>query len=303
MRIHRRVARHRHRLQRSFSRLWVGFTFSSTGDGLILGAVPLLAVVINPHPLAVSAVVAADNLPWLLLALPAGAFADRFNQGMLMALSNTFRAGVILIAALLILSDRMNLLFLILVVLLNAGARAVYYSSFQAMVPALVDSDSLERANGLLTGTESGTEHLAGPVVGTWLFAVGKAIPFLADSVSLVLSAFPFFRLHAREGEKPQLEESPSVWEGAKLLVRRPPPESPSGDGELSRWAPRYGGRRTRASRNHGVGSSIRRIRALPRRWCRWEPRGESVHQRHRQALRHRPNSHRRRNCDLEPDI
>ena len=51
---------------------------------------------INPHPLAVSAVVAADNLPWLLLALPAGAFADRFDQGVLMALSNAFRAGVIL---------------------------------------------------------------------------------------------------------------------------------------------------------------------------------------------------------------
>lgn len=218
MRLHRRVAQHRHRLQRSFARLWVGFTFSSSGDGLILGAVPLLAVVINPHPLAVSAVVAADNLPWLLLALPAGAFADRFNQGVLMALSNTFRAGVILIAALLILSDRMNLLYLILVVLLNAGARAVYYSSFQAMVPALVDSDSLERANGLLTGTESGTEHLAGPVIGTWLFAVGKAIPFVADSVALVLSAFPFFRLRAREDEKPHVEESLSVWEGAKLL-------------------------------------------------------------------------------------
>ena len=125
MRIRRRVARHRHRLQRSFARLWLGFTFSSSGDGLILGAVPLLAVAINPHPLAVSAVVAADNLPWLLLALPAGAFADRFDQGVLMALSNAFRAGVIFIAALLIVSDRMNLLFLILVVLLNAGARGL----------------------------------------------------------------------------------------------------------------------------------------------------------------------------------
>ena len=86
------------------------------------------------------------------------------------------------------------------------------------MVPALVDSDSLERANGLLTGTESGTEHLAGPVVGTWLFTVGKAIPFLADSVALVLSTFPFFKLRAKEDEKPPLEESPSIWEGAKLL-------------------------------------------------------------------------------------
>ncbi len=216
MRTHRRVARHRHQLQHSFSRLWIGFTLSSSGDGLTYGAVPLLAVVVDPRPLAVSAVAAADSLPWLLLALPAGSFADRFDQGPLMALANTFRAGVMLLAALLIMSDRMTLLILILVVLLNAGARAVYYSSFQAMVPALIDSESLEHANGSLSGTESGAEHLVGPVVGSWLFAVRKAIPFLADAIALSLSAFPLLKLRSKE--KVQSEESPSVWEGAKLL-------------------------------------------------------------------------------------
>ncbi len=182
----------------------------------MLGAVPLLAVVVDPHPLAVSVVAACDSLPWLLLALPAGAFADRFDQGPLMALANTFRAGVILLAALLILNDRMDLVLLILLVLLNAGARAVYYSSYQAMVPTLVEADALEHANGRLTGTESATEHLAGPIVGTWLFAANEAIPFLADAIALALSAFPFLKLRAKE--RPQQEESPSVWEGAKLL-------------------------------------------------------------------------------------
>jgi MFS family permease len=149
------------------------------------------------------------------LALPAGAFADRFEQGRLMALANLFRSGVILLAALLIISDRMSLSLLILVAVLNAGARAVYYSSFQAMVPDLVASDSLERANGRLTGTEAGAEHLAGPVLGTTLFAVGKSIPFLADAVVLVLSAFPVVKLRSKT---PRSIGSPSVWEGAKLL-------------------------------------------------------------------------------------
>src|SRR5580658_9195352 len=77
MRIRSR-GQHRRRLGRPFVRLWIGFSFASTGDGLIYGAVPLLAVVVNPHPLAVSAVVAADSLPWLLVALPAGHLADRY---------------------------------------------------------------------------------------------------------------------------------------------------------------------------------------------------------------------------------
>jgi MFS family permease len=214
-------SRAKHRIRRKplggpFRRLWVGFTFASSGDGLASGAVPLMAVVVNPHPLAVSSVVAADSLPWLLLALPAGAFADRFERGPLMAIPNVVRALAILAGALLILNDRMTLFLLIVVVLINAGARAVYYSSLQAIVPDLVHTDALEYANGVLTGTEAGTEHLAGPVVGTWLFAMDKAIPFFADSIALVLSSFPLLRFRSKA---PQPEGSPtSAWEGARLL-------------------------------------------------------------------------------------
>jgi MFS family permease len=182
-------AKHRVRrkpLGRPFTKLWAGFTLASSGDGLMLGAVPLMAVVIDPSPLAVSSVAAANNLPWLLLALPAGAFADRFARGTLMAASNLVRALAIAAGAFLILDDRMTLAILIAVVLINAGGRAMYYSAAQAIVPELVHLDALEHANGLFGGTEAGAEELAGPVVGTWLFAVSRAIPFFADAVVTV---------------------------------------------------------------------------------------------------------------------
>jgi MFS family permease len=150
------------------------------------------------------------------VALPAGAFADRFERGPLMALVNVLRAGVILVAALLVLADRMTLPLLIIIVLISAGARAIYYSSMQAMVPTLVDSEVLEHANGVLTGTEAGAEHLAGPVVGTSLFAVSPSIPFLADAVALMLSCFPFMRFRSK-APRPDRPRG-SVWEGARLL-------------------------------------------------------------------------------------
>jgi MFS family permease len=196
--------------------LWIGFGLASSADGMAYGAVPLMAVAVNPHPLAVSSVVAADSLPWLLLALPAGAFADRFERGPLMAIPNLARAAAIAGGAYLILSDRMTLALLILVVLINASARAVYYSSLQAIVPDLVHSDALEYANGVLSGTEAATESLAGPVVGSWLFAMEKAIPFFADAVALVLSFFPLYRFRSKA---PQPEgSSTSAWEGVRLL-------------------------------------------------------------------------------------
>jgi MFS family permease len=182
----------------------------------MLGAVPLLTVVVDPHPVAVSAVAACDSLPWLLMALPAGAFADRFERGPLMALSNVLRAVAILVAAFLILDGDMRLWILIVVVLVNSCGRAVYYSSYQAMVPTLVETDALERANGLLTGTESGAEHLAGPVIGTSLFAAGASLPFFADAVTMMLSSIPLVRLRAKARERPQ--STTSMWEGMRLL-------------------------------------------------------------------------------------
>jgi Na+/melibiose symporter-like transporter len=122
----------------------------------------------------------------------------------------------ILAAAILVAAGRINLALLILVVLVNAGGRAVYYSSLQAMVPELVGPDALERANGVLTGTEAGTEYLAGPVVGTSLFAVAKALPFFADAIALVASCLPFVRFPSKASAP--AEASTSVWEGARLL-------------------------------------------------------------------------------------
>jgi MFS family permease len=182
----------------------------------MLGAVPLLTVAVNPHPVAVYTVAACDSLPWLLMALPGGAFADQFERGPLMVLCNVLRAVAVVVAALLILSGDMRLWILIVVVLVNSSARAVYYSSYQAMVPTLVESDALERANGLLTGTEAATEHLAGPILGTSLFAAAASLPFIADAVTMILSGLPLVRLRAKVRERPQ--SATSMWEGIKLL-------------------------------------------------------------------------------------
>ncbi len=215
----RKRAKHRIRrkkLGRPFARLWAGFTLASAGDGLATGAVPLLAVVVNPHPLAVASVVAADRLPWLLLALPAGALADKFARGPLMVLTNLLRAAAVAAGAVLIISDRMTLALLILVVLVNGAARAVYDPSLQAVVPDLVRTDALEYSNGVLIGTEAATEQLAGPAVGTWLFAMNKAVPFFTDAIALVVSCLPLVGIHSKA---PQSDDSsPSMWEGVRIL-------------------------------------------------------------------------------------
>ncbi len=81
----------------------------------------------------------------------------------------------------------------------------------------MVDLDSLESANGALLGSEFGSEQLAGPAIGSWLYTVGAAIPFVADAVTLVLSSIPFSRFKNRTAS--ERSEAPGrMSEGLRLI-------------------------------------------------------------------------------------
>ena len=186
----------------------------------------------------------------------------------------------------------MTLFLLILVVLINAGGRARSTTpSLQAVVPDLVPSDALEYGNGVLIGTEAATENLAGPVVGTWLFAMNKAVPFFADAIALVLSCLPLvgFRSKAPASD----ESSPSIWEGVRILLGRPPPAHPDFDGGRLGRPAGNGGRSPRTPGHDGVGGPRGRLRALPRRGRGRKPVGQLGGEPAGQAVRQRPDPDR----------
>lgn len=176
----------------------------------------MLALVVDPRPLAVSAVIAADSLPWLLAALPAGSLADRFERGRLMAVVNVARGLVLAGMAALVGLRKMDLLLLLVFVLANGTLRAMYYSGSQAAVPELVSAEAIARANGVLTGTEAATEHLVGPALGAFTFVVSRALPFIADASAVGASGLAFFGLRTKRPDITQAKGS--MWEGGRLL-------------------------------------------------------------------------------------
>jgi len=177
----------------------------------------LLAVVVDARPLAVSAVIAADSLPWLLAALPAGAFADRFERGRLMALVNIARGMLLGAMAALVGLRELDLWLLLVFVVANGTARAMYYSASQAAVPELVGPSALARANGVLTGTEAATEHLVGPALGAVAFVASRALPFVADASAVGVSGLAFLGLRTKQPDVVPVRGS--IWEGGRLLL------------------------------------------------------------------------------------
>jgi len=205
-------------LGRRFGYLWASFAVASLGDGFGYGAVPLLAYFVDPHPIPVATVAAADTFPWLVLALPAGALADRFERGRLMAVVNMGRALVLVTLAFLVAGHHINLPLLVLLVFVNGGARAIYYSASQATVPELVPARSFAHANGFLSGTEAATEHLGGPILGTLSFAAVKALPFIADATAVGVAGLSLLGFRTQHPEPGPAHGS--ILDGARQLIR-----------------------------------------------------------------------------------
>jgi MFS family permease len=78
-------------LNPDFSKLWIAFAISNTGDGLVMVAGPLLAASLTRDPALVAGAAFAQNLPWLLFALASGAYVDRVDRQRLILVINLAR--------------------------------------------------------------------------------------------------------------------------------------------------------------------------------------------------------------------
>jgi MFS family permease len=163
------------------------------GDGLRLVAFPLLAASITRDPGLVAGLTVALRVPWLLFSLPAGAVIDRLDRRQLMAVANLVRAGAVGALSVAILLNRGSLLYLYVVAFVVGTGEVLFDTTAQALIPATVERQHLERANGRLFSTELIGNELVGPLVGSFLFVMAVGLPFMTSAVAYLVASFLLF--------------------------------------------------------------------------------------------------------------
>ena len=176
-------------LGRDFHRLWLAASVSNLGDGIRLGALPLLALRLTGDARLIGAVAAATMAPWFLIAPIAGALVDRHDRRHLMLAGQLGRVLLALLLAVLVLVDEATIWW-VLIVALGIGIGEVFVdTSSQAAVPQLVDADQLEAANARLIGSTTALNDVVGVWLGAVLFAAVTELPFFVDAATFALSA------------------------------------------------------------------------------------------------------------------
>jgi MFS family permease len=185
-------------VNREYGKLWTASTISNLGDGVTLVAGPLLAASLTRDPALVAGLTFAQQLPWLLFSLVSGALVDRLDRRRVMAMVDFFRAGIIGILGLTVLSGWASIPLMYAVFFLLGTAETLFANASLAILPSVVSKDYLEKANGRLFAAELVANDFAGRSLGGVLFAVAASIPFLIDAGTFAASAALILALQGR---------------------------------------------------------------------------------------------------------
>jgi MFS family permease len=210
----------------AFRRLWWSWAVSLLGDGVRGLALPLYVAVQTHSPLAASAVTAAEVLPWLLCALPAGAIVDRSRPTVVLTTAHIFRAAATAGIVLAIVYDFATVPVLCGFAFLLTVAETFAYSASQALMVSLAGPTELNEANAKFYTVHTVGLNLAGPLAAGALFTIGPAWAFALDGVSFVIAAalvagLPSSALAAGTSQASEPRRLTSeIREGVVLLVR-----------------------------------------------------------------------------------
>lgn len=186
---------------RDFLLLWGGQSVSEIGSAITVLALPLAAVVLlNASTFQVGVLTAMSTLPFLLVALPAGALVDRAAKHRLMMWCDVGRLLLMASVSLATLPGLHLTYAHLLIVALLAGVLTVFFDvAYQSYLPVLLERGDLVDGNGKLGVTQSFAQF-AGPSLGGVLVgALGAARALIVDAASYGLSALSLLLIRTPE--------------------------------------------------------------------------------------------------------
>jgi MFS family permease len=186
------------RRNRDFLVVLVGQGISSFGDAISNTALPILVLVLTGSGFAMGIVGVLSTLPDLIVGLPAGAYADRWDRRKMMFWGDLGRAFLTALVPISVALGGPTMVVVLVVAFPINVLRVLWLAAYTAAVPGLVGRRHVPRASGLFEAVFN-IGWIVGPALaGILAQVIGPGPTIAIDAVSFLISA------------------------GAILLIRRP---------------------------------------------------------------------------------
>jgi MFS family permease len=208
-------------------RLWFGQTISELGTQVSQLAVPTVAILLlHATPLQVGLLSALEFLPFPVLGLVAGVYADRLKRRPLMIASDLGRliALATIPVSLSLGALRMEQLY---VVALIVGVFNLFFTvAYQSYLPVLIARADLVEGNSKLEVSRSTAQLAGSAIAGALIQAIGAAQAIYLDAGSFLVSAISLGIIRKPEPPPGSGSERAGFWhemaEGIRVVSDNP---------------------------------------------------------------------------------
>ncbi|MGW4476865.1 MFS transporter [Nonomuraea sp. NPDC004354] len=191
-----------------FQLLWIGSAVSQLGSELTRLAMPLLVLALTGSPGLAGVVAGARTLAFVAVQMPAGVWVDRWDRRRTLIMAQGLQAVVSALLTVLILIGRVEIWQFVTLAVLDGLCAAFIGPVQDTAIRGIVPSSQLHSAYA----QEEARTHAAGllgPPLGGVLYGLGRAVPFVADTISFLAATlfYVFAKVPRRPTDEPQNPE------------------------------------------------------------------------------------------------
>ena len=188
--------------KKKFILLWAGELISSIGSGLTSFGLGVYIFRQTGSAASMALVTLMGFLPTLLLSVPAGVLADRYDRRLLMMIGDGCSALGIIYILVCMLNGSASLTRICIGVLISAVFSALLEPAFRATITDLLTREEFSRAGGLVSLAGS-ARYLLSPILAGFLLTVSDVKLLLAiDICTFFLTVFSAAAVRKSIGKK-----------------------------------------------------------------------------------------------------
>jgi MFS family permease len=207
---------------REFVALWIGNAVSWLGISISSFAYPLVVLQATGSAAKAGLVGSVLTATTFFLRLPAGALTDRWDRKRIMIVCDGGRAAASASLALALAFGRFHLWHVLIVAFLEGSLGTLFGPAESAAVRRVVAPEQRREAVALNT-SRAQLPGLIGPPLGGALLSASRALPFVADAISYVVSLLAVLLIRTPLRDPPsEHDDTRSIFEGIRWLWRRP---------------------------------------------------------------------------------
>jgi MFS family permease len=168
--------------------LWIGTVLTFLGQWMKNIALGWHMLVLTDSPFWVGMIAFASGIPFLIVALPAGAIVDRADERRVLLFSQWTSALLAAVLAFMILFDIARPWHLLVAAALSGTIMALNQTVRQTLVPALVSREHMANAVALNSAGGNAMRIVGPAIAGAIIATLGVAACFFVQAVALVFA-------------------------------------------------------------------------------------------------------------------